>query len=211
MQSDVSSERLISAPFPSRLYNQLRMNIDKTLEILLYGNQLKRTPRTGWLQRGVSPAESVAAHSHGVAFVALVLSRLVDESLDLGRTLAMAALHDLPESLTSDIPTPSWRYLPPGSKRKAEMGAMRQIVAGSELGPEFMALWEEMRAAETAEARLVKDADKLDLFMQALAYEEQSANRRLGEFWDAEVEFFYSQSRVLYDALRAKRASWKHE
>ena len=187
------------------------MNVEKTLELLLHGNQLKRTPRTGWLQRGVSPAESVAAHSHGVAFAALVLSRLVDESLDLGRTLAMAALHDLPEALTSDIPTPSWRYLPPGSKGEAEQSAMRAVLEGSEIGPELMALWEEMRAAETAEARLVKDADKLDLFLQALAYEEQTANRRLYEFWDAEVEFYYPQSQALYEALRARRVSWKDE
>jgi putative hydrolase of HD superfamily len=187
------------------------MNAEKTLEILLHGHQLKRTPRTGWLQRGVSPAESVAAHSHGVAFVALVLSRLVDESLDLGRTLAMAALHDLPEALTTDIPSPSWRYFPPGSKKEAEQGAMTAMLDGSEIGPELMAMWEEMRAAETAEARLVKDADKLDLFLQALTYEEQTANRRLHEFWEAEFEFYYPHSQALYDALRVKRASWKDE
>jgi putative hydrolase of HD superfamily len=155
----------------------------------------------------VSPAESVAAHSHGVAFIALVLSRLVDESLDLGRALAMAALHDLPEALTSDIPTPAWRYLPPGAKRAAEERAMADIVEGSEAGPELIALWEEMRAAESAEARLVKDADKLDMFLQALAYEEQTANRRLGEFWNVEATFHYAQSQALYDALRARRRS----
>ena len=187
------------------------MNAEKTLNLLLHGNQLKRTPRTGWLQRGVSPAESVAAHSHGVTFVALILARLVDESLDLGRSLAMATLHDLPEALTSDIPTPAARFLPRGSKREAEERAMAEIVDGSEAGPELMALWDEMRAAETAEARLVKDADKLDLFMQALAYEERSANRHLSEFWDAEADFFYPQSQALYDALRAKRASWSDD
>lgn len=183
------------------------MNVEKTLEILLHGNQLKRTPRTGWLQRGVSPAESVAAHSHGVTFIALVLSRLVDEPLDLGRALAMAVLHDLPEALTTDIPTPAWRYLPRGAKREAEQGAMAAILEGNDAGPELMALWEEMEAAETAEARLVKDADKLDMFLQALLYEEQTANRRLGEFWDAEVAFHYAQSQALYDALRARRRS----
>lgn len=187
------------------------MDGEKTLNILFHGNQLKRTPRTGWLQRGISPAESVAAHSHGVAFIALVLSRTLEESLDLGRTLAMAALHDLAEALTSDIPTPAWRYLPPGAKRETEQNAMAEMLDGSEAGSELMALWEEMRAAESAEARLVKDADKLDMFMQALVYEEQTGNRRLGEFWNVEFKFYYAHSQVLYDALRAKRRSRKSE
>ena len=36
------------------------------LELLLHGNQLKRTARTGWVQRGVPLPENVAAHTFGV-------------------------------------------------------------------------------------------------------------------------------------------------
>ncbi|MCZ7670255.1 MAG: hypothetical protein M5U34_25360 [Chloroflexi bacterium] len=39
------------------------MDTTAVLKLLLHGNQLKRTPRTGWVQRGVPNAENVAAHS----------------------------------------------------------------------------------------------------------------------------------------------------
>ncbi|MCA9944767.1 MAG: HD domain-containing protein, partial [Anaerolineales bacterium] len=96
------------------------MDVTAVLNTLLHGNQLKRTPRTGWVQRGVPNAENVAAHSFGVVFAAMVLAQVVEEELDLGRLLAIAALHDLPEALTTDIPTPAWRYLPPGIKTAVE-------------------------------------------------------------------------------------------
>ena len=47
------------------------MDVTAVLNTLLHGNQLKRTARTGWAQRGVPNAENVAAHSFGVVFVAL--------------------------------------------------------------------------------------------------------------------------------------------
>ena len=51
------------------------MDVTAVLNTLLHGNQLKRTARTGWVQRGVPNAENVAAHSFGVVFVALVLAQ----------------------------------------------------------------------------------------------------------------------------------------
>lgn len=77
------------------------------LQTLLHGNQLKRTTRTGWARRGVPDPENVAAHSYGVAHITLILAQLLEQPLDLGRALAMAVLHDLPESLTTDIPRPA--------------------------------------------------------------------------------------------------------
>ena len=52
------------------------MDVTAVLNTFLHGNQLKRTARTGWAQRGVPNAENVAAHSFGVVFVALVLAQV---------------------------------------------------------------------------------------------------------------------------------------
>ena len=111
------------------------MDVTAVLNTLLHGNQLKRTARTGWAQRGVPNAENVAAHSFGVVFVALVLAQVVEETIDLGRLLAMAALHDLPEALTTDISTPAWRYLPPGIKTEIERGAMQEMLGETQFAP----------------------------------------------------------------------------
>lgn len=178
------------------------MTADQILTILLHGNQLKRTARTGWVQRGVPNAENVAAHSYGVAFAALLLLQLIDEPLDTSQILTMALLHDLPEGLTTDIPTPAWRYLPPGIKTEVERSAMQEILGTAAPTANLMAAWEELPANETAEARLVHDADKIDMFLQALVYEEQTGNRHLREFWAVPYRFHFSEAQAIYDQLR---------
>jgi putative hydrolases of HD superfamily len=183
------------------------MDTTAVLPLLLHGNQLKRTPRTGWLQRGVPDAENVAAHSFGVVFATLVLAQVVDEPLDLARALAMATLHDLPESQTTDIPTPAWRHLPPGIKVDVERGAMQKILADAPCAAPFQAWWEALHAQDSPEARLVDDADKLDLFIQAVMYEEQTGNRQLAEFWQIPHTFNYPQTQSLYEALRQRRGA----
>jgi putative hydrolase of HD superfamily len=177
------------------------MDVTAVLNTLLHGNQLKRTPRTGWVQRGVPNAENVAAHSFGVVFVALVLAQTIEEPLDLGRLLAIAALHDLPEALTTDIPTPAWRYLPPDIKTEVERGAMQEMLAEVAFAPALLDLWEELHAASTPEAKLVHDADKLEMFLQAMVYEKQTGNKQLAEFWERPYRFHYPQAQAIYDAL----------
>lgn len=177
------------------------------LTTLLHGNQLKRTERTGWTQRGVTDAESVADHTLGVCFTTLILASELSLPLDLGRTLSMAILHDLPEALTTDIPAPAWRYLPEGSKQLAEEKAFKQIFELEDLGFEMQTLWREMKEERTTEARLVHDADKIDLYLQALVYEKQLGNLYLEEFWTKEPLFYFKSSKALYLRIRSLRPS----
>lgn len=181
------------------------MDDTAVLNILLHGNQLKRTARTGWTQRGVADAENVAAHSFGVVYTAMILAQVIDEPLNLERVLMMAALHDLPEGLTSDIPTPAWRFLPPGIKVDVERSAMADMLGDAPFADPLLDVWEELHAGETAEARLVDDADKLELFIQALMYEQQTGNRQLREFWATPHVFNFAQCQALYGELRARR------
>lgn len=181
------------------------MNITSTLNILFHGNQLKRTARTGWVQRGVPNAENVAAHTYGVVFTTLVLAQIVDEDINLERALAMAALHDLPEALTTDIPRPAWRYLPPGIKTDVERGAMDEMLANVEFADRFMGLFEELHLKKTAVSRLVDDADKLELYIQAIVYEEQTGNLHLQDFWERPFTFHFAETQALYEALKERR------
>lgn len=180
------------------------MDVDQLLELLLHGNQLKRTARTGWVQRGVPLPENVAAHTFGVVYATLLLAEVVEQPIDLAAALAMAALHDLPEGLTTDIPTPAWRFLPSGAKTSAERQAMAQIAGETPTGGRLLAWWEELLANETAEAHLVHDADKLDQYLQAVVYEQQTGNRLLQEFWLVAHRFHYPQAQAVYDELRRR-------
>ena len=181
------------------------MDVTAVLKTLLHGNQLKRTVRTGWVQRGVPNAESVAAHSYGVVFATLVLAQVMADPIDLGKAMALAALHDLPEGLTTDIPTPAWRYLPLNIKEDVERGVMQEILDGVSFGNDLMALWEEMNGRKTPESKLVHDADKLDMYLQALMYEKQFGNVQLAEFWETPHTFYFAECQAIYEELRARR------
>ena len=185
------------------------MDTAPIIALLEYGIQLKQMPRTGWVQRGVPQAENVAAHSYGVILTAWALAHYVPEPIDLGRLLALATLHDLPEALTSDIPTPVKEFFPAtvraGLKTDIERAALQTMLRDTPFAAPWQQLWEELQASLTPEARLVHDADKLDMYLQALTYEEQIGNRRLGEFWVEPPAFFFDSSQAIYAALRARR------
>src|SRR5690606_20219251 len=64
---------------------------------------LKRTKRTGWLDRGLDAgeAESIADHSYRVALLAWMIAALDGQQarIDPNRVLLVALAHDLPEAL----------------------------------------------------------------------------------------------------------------
>jgi putative hydrolase of HD superfamily len=68
------------------------------------------------------------------------------------------------------------------------------------------ALWQEFEESSSPEGRLVRDADKLEMMVQCLRY-EQAGCRGLDEFWQAmdRREWHYPLSEELYARLRAMR------
>jgi putative hydrolase of HD superfamily len=177
------------------------MAMSAVLTFLIQGNQLKQTVRTGWVQRGVPGAENVAAHSYGVGFIALVMAEVIPEPIDLQKVLTMALLHDLPEGLTSDIPTPAWQLLPLGVKEDVERTAMLAMLGDLQFKQDLLINWEEMQKKETAESRLVHDCDKLDMYLQALIYEQQTGNLRLNEFWERERRFEFVETEAVFNEI----------
>lgn len=180
----------------------------RLLTMLLQAGRLKTTPRTGWHQRGVPAPESVADHSHGVALISLALLGTVDADppLDRARVLALAIAHDLAESVTGDLSLGASRLLPGGAKAQAEEAALDELLEGLPLRADWQALWQEFEEQETPEAKLVRDADRLDLLATALTY-ERAGSRDLEEFWRfaPETSFAYEVSRDLVRALRERR------
>jgi len=142
---------------------------------------LKLLPRTGWLQRGVRDAESIADHSFGVAVLCLLIGDQI-EGIDRGRLLAIALLHDLAESLLGDLPASATRLLGSETKRKAERDGLKSLIGHLAHADEYLALWDEYANGTSPEARLVKAIDRLELMAQALAY-ERTGVRGLDSFW----------------------------
>lgn len=181
------------------------MEPERATEVLRFfrlAGRLKETARAGWGLRGIADPESVADHSFGVGLLALVLSRGADPPLDRERCVAMALVHDLAESIVGDI-TP-YDGISSDEKNRRERQAMERL--GAMLGDdELLRLWEEYQGAETAEARFVKDLDKLETVLQAAEYEEVR-RVELAEFREmGERRDWLPATRPLYDALLGNR------
>jgi putative hydrolase of HD superfamily len=133
---------------------------------------LKQLYRQGWLRRGVprERCESIAEHSFGVAVLALWLVQARPE-LDADKVLRMALLHDLGEVYAGDI-TPD-DGMSEEEKHRREAEAVQQILSRLPRGQEYIQLWDEFEAGASAEARFVRQLDRLEMGLQAAVYQGQ--------------------------------------
>jgi putative hydrolase of HD superfamily len=181
--------------------------MDALVDLFLETGSLKRIPRSGWLMRGVPQVESVADHSYGVAMVALAMvDALEDEALDLEKVLVMALLHDLAEVRLTDLPVSAARLIQAEVKREAETAAIGALLAPLKASDRLEAVWQEFEDRMSPEGFLVRDADKLEMMVQCLRY-EQAGSRGLGEFWESMdlYGWHYPLSAKLYSRLKALR------
>jgi putative hydrolases of HD superfamily len=161
--------------------------------------RFKSVPRTGWLDRGVEPlwAESVADHSFGVALFAwacAVQRRAEGANLLPERVLKLALIHDLAEAEIGDLPPYDSAAMPgaenPGArrafletrhirdasrdakKREREDATMQKLLATlpGATRSELAKVWDELRLGTSAEARFVKQVDRLETFLQSRYY-----------------------------------------
>ncbi|KAF9124508.1 HD domain-containing protein 2 [Mortierella sp. GBA39] len=182
-------------------------SVKGTLQFLHIVEKLKRTKRTGWVNNGIKPAESIADHMYRMGIMAM----LIDEKtagVNKDRCIKMAIVHDLAESLVGDI-TP-YDGVTIEDKHTQERNAMHhlchELLGWSDQAQEISELWAEYEAAATPEALLVKDFDKFEMIMQALEYEKSE---------DVTLEDFFAGTRGKFkhpmvtgwvDELEAERA-----
>lgn len=168
--------------------------VDTLLEMLA----LKELPRAGWIRKGIAHPESVAAHSYGVSLLALVL---LPEDLDRERALAYAVLHDLAECRVGDL-TPA-DGISREEKRRREEEAIEALTQALPRGGELRERWLRYEAQADEEARFVRQLDRLDMALQAVAY--RGTGRSLVEFLDsADPVIIHPRLRPLFEVLRQR-------
>lgn len=170
--------------------------------------ELKRLPRTGWLDRGVpaNQTESVADHSLLTTLIAWICATS-DPELDAGRVLKLALVHDLTEAIFGDLPPYDRKDVPVDdpealraffsvrhlrspedtiAKREAECRAAGEMLAMMPpiARAQIDSLLAEYEAQETPEARFVKQVDRLEAFLQSRAYARDFADLPFAGFTD---------------------------
>lgn len=131
------------------------------LDMLHVAERLKDTPRHCTTSQG--RVESVAEHSWRISLMAFWLKD-VFPTLDMDRVTAMCLIHDLGECFTGDIPT----FKKTEDNRITEDTLLRRWVASlpTEIADRMNALYDEMDAQQTAEAKVYKALDKLEAVIQ---------------------------------------------
>lgn len=131
------------------------------LEFLRSAEKLKVTHRSGYTSLG--EFESVAEHTWRICLMAVVL-RPEFPDVDFARLLEICVVHDLGEAIGGDVPAP----LQKGSKAQQERQDLLQLLQPlpESTRQHITQLWDEYEAAQTPEARLAKELDKLETLMQ---------------------------------------------
>ena len=137
------------------------MKPEELLSVLHTANRLKDTTRHCWTPG--NRHESVADHSWRLALAAFFLRDEFPDT-DMDKVIKMCLIHDLGECFTGDIPT--------FRKTAAdEADEERQLLAWVDTLPapydaQMRALYREMAALETTEARIYKALDKFEAVIQ---------------------------------------------
>lgn len=141
---------------------------------LLRAAALKARPRQGWLRTGIARPESVADHAWGVALLATVAT---PPHLDRARVVELAVVHDVAEAVVGDL-VPG-EYGSKEEKLALERRGLEAMLEGTDRGfqERMLALFDELAADASPEARLVHELDKVEMALQARRYEDEGVPR----------------------------------
>ncbi len=174
------------------------MTDDALVDALIEAHGLKDVARAGWVRRGVPTPESVAAHSWGVAWLALVVC---PPSLDRAKVLSYAVLHDVAEVRVGDL-TPH-DGVSRADKHQREADAMASL--STPLPTSVLATWAAYEAQEDDEARFVRQLDRLDMAVTAVVYALQGRLETPQEFLDSAARAIVDpRLSALLQGLRAR-------
>ena len=137
-----------------------KMTAKEFMDFLHILERMKCNTRHGWTSTG--RRESVAEHSYRLCAMAFLLR---DEfpDLDMGKVLDMCIVHDWGEAVTGDIPS----FLKTDADEATETDAVGGLTARlPDKKGKLDALFAELLALETPEAKLYKALDRIEAVIQ---------------------------------------------
>lgn len=177
---------------------------DRLIRLMEELHPLDRVPRAGYLLRGVTEPETVAAHSFSLALLTLLFAERHADRFNADKAVAMALVHDTAEARMMDIPRIACTPELQAAKGAAERAIVESFFAG--VSDRLIDCHRELEEGRSPEARLVKALDKAQMLIKVLRYEAEGRGR-LGDFWDNPASFDdYGLPEVaaLFRAIRAR-------
>lgn len=144
------------------------MSTPRDIELLYEIGTLRNVPR-GWRQHLGMDCASDLEHTIRVAWLALMLARR-EGATDEAKILKMALSHDIAETRTSDLSYVQKVYIPDSH----EPDAIRDMFTGTSMS-DFIEVTHEYETRQSIEAKIVKDADNLDIDLELKELAEQGS------------------------------------
>jgi len=113
------------------------------------------------------PFANITEHHYRVIWTALIIAAH-EGATNTDKIMKMALVHDIPESRAGDVDYISRQY----TERDEELG-VKDMLDDTPLAIEFVKLWCEYEDKSCMEAKIVKDADNLDIDLEL---REQAVN-----------------------------------
>ncbi len=161
-----------------KIQPRVKTELESIADFIYESGIHSKTPRSGLWFLG-SGKQSVAEHLFRTALIAYALCYLTPAA-NKERVLFMSLVHDFGEGRTSDLNYVHQRY-----GRLAERHALEDIAQAVPFGRDILAAYIEEQARETLEAKIVKDADRLE-WLATLREEETQGNKKAHE-WAAGI------------------------
>jgi len=173
--------------------------IERDLQFLFEIGEVRHINRM-WHSFVGADFANLSEHPFRVIWIALVIAKH-EGITDTEKVIKMALVHDIPESRTGDVDYLSRQYV----ERNEDLGLL-DMLENTVLADEFVGLWREYEKRDCLEAKVVKDADNLDIDMEL---REQAANGNSMENVKqkerkavAETKLYTDTARTMFKAIK---------
>ena len=140
----------------------------KDIDLLYEIGTLKNIQR-GWRQHLGIDVANILEHSFRVMLIALIIARM-EKVKDEEKIMKMVLVHDLAETRTSDLSYVQKVYVKADEERAA-----KEMFSGTVLQNLEEAVLKEYEERRSIEAKIVKDADNLDVELELKEFETRGS------------------------------------
>jgi len=189
------------------LWNMKKMSNERDIDFLYEIGSLRNVPR-GWRQHLGFDVASDLEHTYRLIWLAIIISRM-EKMGDESKIIKMALVHDVAETRTSDLSYVQKVYVKADEHKAADDMFAGTIVA------DYRKTIEEYESRDSIEAKIVKDADNLDIDLELKEIEELGSklpgkwtqnNRKLVR----EQKLYTESAKKLWDEIQTSDPSNWH-